>query len=71
MLSRFKAIMSFNDKIISFAIGENKQKSKLNACRHALAGIVPQLYTDWKKEYQGGGPVIPDVCMVDTEQKKV
>ena len=51
ILGRFKATLSFNNTVVSYAIGENKKESKLNACKHALTGMVPELYEDWQKEH--------------------
>ena len=50
-MSRFQAIMTFNDNAVSFAIGDSKKDSKLNACRHGLAGIAPEFYKEWLNEH--------------------
>ena len=52
-MERFKATLKLNNNVVGVAIGETKQKSKLNVCRHALAAMVSELYEDWKKEHGG------------------
>ena len=48
--ARFKTTICFGEKEVGYAVGPNKKKSKLNACKHILQAMVPHLYEDWLRE---------------------
>jgi len=53
-MARFKTTIEFNGTEVGYAVGRNKKDSKLNACKHILIAMVPQLYEHWKHNKQQG-----------------
>ena len=53
-MARFKTTISFGKDAVGFAVGRNKKESKLNACKHILHAMVPNLYKEWLKAHQPG-----------------
>lgn len=48
-MARFKTTIEFDGKEVGYAIGRNKKESKLNASKHILMAMCPQLYEDWQR----------------------
>ena len=46
-MARFKTTIMFHDVQVGYAVGRNKKEAKLNACKHILLAMCPNLYQKW------------------------